>query len=238
MTRRTRAAAPAVLAALFVATACTVENVPEAGDEPPADSALRALADLTVGERAAETDYDRRKFGSPWADTDGNGCGTRDDILSRDLTGIAVDANGCAVTSGTLDPDPFTGESIAFARGGRSEVDIDHLVALSDAWQKGAHAWDPAKRIAFANDPLNLLAVDAGANRAKGDADAATWLPPHEPYRCAYAAAQVGVKHKYGLWVTRAEHDALTRVLNACPDEPLPTGGAPTAAPPEFTAPE
>ncbi|MBW1602897.1 HNH endonuclease [Streptomyces sp. JJ66] len=235
MTRRAPAAA--VLAALLLATACTVEDVPDVDGNPGAGSAaLASLDDLTVKGRAPKSGYDRRKFGSPWPDTDGNGCGTRDDILQRDLTDVTVQ-DDCTVTSGTLTPDPFTGERVTFERGGRSEVDIDHLVALSDAWQKGAHAWEPAKRIAFANDPLNLLAVDASANRAKGDADAATWLPPHKPYRCAYAAAQVAVKDKYELWVTQAEHAALTRVLTACPDEPLPTGTAPTTAPPDFTAP-
>ncbi|MEE1930534.1 HNH endonuclease family protein [Streptomyces sp. TRM 70351] len=212
--------------------------MPEAGAPPPATGgpALAALADLPVKGRAPKTGYDRRKFGSPWADTDGNDCGTRDDVLARDLDDVTVEPDACTVTSGTLTTDPYTGRTLTFERG-RSTIDIDHVVALSDAWQKGAHTWDPAKRIAFANDPLNLLAVDAGANRQKGDADAATWLPPHTPHRCAYAASQVAVKEKYGLWVTRAEKDALARVLNPCPGTPLPAGDAPTKAPPAFSAP-
>jgi hypothetical protein len=124
---------------------------------------------------------------------------------------------------------------VTFVRG-RSQVDIDHLVALSDAWQKGAQQWDASKRIALANDPLNLLAVDAGPNRSKGDGDTATWLPPDKSYRCTYVAAQVAVKKKYGLWVTSAEKAAMKRVLSTCPGQGLPTGGNPTRAPERFHA--
>ena len=107
-------------------------------------------------------------------------------------------------------------------------MQIDHVVALSDAWQKGAQQWTPARRLAFANDPLNLLAVDGALNAQKCDGDAATWLPPAKGFRCAYVARQVAVKAKYGAWVTQAEHDAIARVLAACPAEPLPTGDHPT----------
>nr|WP_308119429.1 HNH endonuclease family protein [Streptomyces sp. JJ38] len=236
ISRRTTAAAALALLAT-VATACTVDDTAEDGEPGPDGRVLAALRELPVKDRAPRTGYDRRMFGSPWADVDQNGCDTRDDILARDLRDVKLAEDDCTVESGTLDPDPFTGTVIHFEKGGASEVDIDHLVALSDAWQKGAGGWKPAQRIAFANDPLNLLAVDAGANRAKGDADAAEWLPPHEPHHCTYAAAQVAVKTKYGLWVTQEEKDALSRVLEPCPDTPLPTGGAPTTAPPEFTAP-
>jgi hypothetical protein len=106
----------------------------------------------------------------------------------------------------------------------------------ADAWQKGAGRWDAAKRIALANDPLNLLAVDASTNRAKGDGDTATWLPPDKSYRCPYVAAQVAVKKKYGLWVTAAEKAAMEKVLTGCPDQKLPTGGNPTKAPERFHA--
>jgi uncharacterized protein DUF1524 len=111
-------------------------------------------------------------------------------------------------------------------RGGASEVDIDHVVALSDAWQKGAQQWSRGMRVAFANDPLNLLSVDAGINRAKGDGDAATWLPPNKRFRCDYVARQVAVKRKYQAWITRAEHDSIENVLKACPSEKLPRAAA------------
>ena len=120
------------------------------------------------------------------------------------------------------------------------------MVALSDAWQKGASRWPYAKRVAFANDPLNLQPTDASANRQKGDSDAASWLPPKKSYRCQYVAQQAAVKTKYELWVTAAEQDAMLRVLRACPDQDLPepgpqptiasnTGGPPPAAKPKPT---
>ena len=102
-------------------------------------------------------------------------------------------------------------------------MQIDHVVALGDAWQKGAQQWSPGKRLALANDPLNLLAVSGPVNQRKGDGDTATWLPPDTSYRCAYVARQVAVKVKYGLWVTSAESTAMSRVLATCASQPLPT---------------
>jgi len=160
---------------------------------------------------------------------------TRDDILKRDLEDVKFSDGKCKVSAGVLDPDPYTDKQVTFARG-RSQVDIDHLVALSDAWQKGAKYWDPSKRIALANDPLNLLAVDAGFNRSKGDGDTATWIPPNKAYRCPYVAAQVAVKKKYELWVTAAEKSAMKKVLSTCPAQKLPSGGNPTEAPKRFHA--
>ncbi|MFI9614866.1 HNH endonuclease family protein [Streptomyces sp. NPDC052023] len=230
-------AAAAWAAVVFVMAGCTEGATGTGSPEAPAGggAALAAAQALPVKGRAPRTGYDRDRFGSPWADTDSNDCGTRDDILKRDLVSVEFSDGSCEVASGTLDPDPYTGKDVTFARG-RSQVDIDHVVALSDAWQKGAQQWDPGKRIAFANDPLNLVAVDAGTNRAKGDGDTATWLPPNRSYRCAYVAAQVAVKKKYGLWVTAAEKSAMTEVLSDCPGRRLPTGGNPTQAPPRFHA--
>jgi hypothetical protein len=154
------------------------------------------------------------------------GCDVRDRMLARDLSGTTFEpGDDCAVASGRLN-DPYTATAIRYERGGASEVDIDHVVALSDAWQKGAQQWSDGKRASFANDPLNLLSVDAGANRAKGDGDAATWLPPNKRFRCTYVARQVAVKRRYGAWLTRAEHDAIARVLAKCPRERLPRSGA------------
>jgi hypothetical protein len=173
-----------------------------------------ALDALAVRGRAPTTGYARERFGQAWADVDRNGCDTRNDILRRDLTATVVE--DCVVHSGTLD-DPYTGVPIAFARGpGSADVQVDHVVALSDAWQKGAQAWTPQQREAFANDPANLLAVDGPANQEKGAGDAATWLPPNRGYRCVYALRQVRVKAAYGLWVTAAEGDALNTELSRC----------------------
>ncbi|MFH8609499.1 HNH endonuclease family protein [Streptomyces sp. NPDC018029] len=225
---------PALLTGCDTGSEDTAEG--GAGPRAEAGSALAAVDTLTVKGRAPKTGYDRDRFGSPWADTDSNHCPTRDDILKRDLEDVRYQGGRCRVVSGKLAPDPYTGREVTFRRG-RSQVDIDHVVALSDAWQKGASRWEPSKRIAFANDPLNLLAVDAGTNRGKSDGDTATWLPPNKSYRCAYVAGQVAVKKKYGVWVTAAERDAMRKVLGACPDEKLPWGDAPTKAPPRFRAP-
>jgi len=173
-----------------------------------------------VKGRAPKTGYSRERFGDGWATV--RGCDVRDRILGRDLTRRTYEPGArCVVESGRL-ADPYTGAALTYARGGASEVDIDHVVALSDAWQKGAAQWSPGKRAAFANDPVNLLAVDAGANRSKGDGDAATWLPPNKGFRCAYVARQVAVKLTYRVWVTRAERDAIARVLARCPGRRLP----------------
>ena len=127
------------------------------------------------------------------------------------------------VLSGIL-TDPYTATLINFLRGNSTStaVQIDHVVALSDAWQKGAQQLTEAQRVSFANDPLNLLAVDGPANQQKSDGDAATWLPPNKSYRCDYVARQISVKSSYGLWVTQAEHDAMARVLADCRDTATP----------------
>jgi len=192
-------------------------------------SALAALDQLAVKGRAPKTGYDRALFGHAWADVDRNGCDTRNDVLRRDLAPFALKSgtNGCMVVSGTL-KDPYLGVNIAFVRGSStsSKVQIDHVVPLSDAWQKGAQQWSTVQRTAFANDPLNLLAVDGLTNQRKSDSDAATWLPPNKAYRCSYAARQIAVKARYGAWVTGAERDALARILATCPSQPLPTAGS------------
>ena len=192
-------------------------------------AALAALGGLAVKGRAPKTGYDRDLFGQAWADVDRNGCDTRNDVLRRDLTAFVLKAgtHGCLVLQGTL-RDPYTAQTIPFVRGQQTSiaVQIDHVVALSDAWQKGAQRWSADKRKRFANDPLNLLAVDGPANARKGDGDAATWLPPAKGYRCQYVARQVAVKKAYGVWVTSAERAAIARVLATCQSQPLPTAGA------------
>ena len=114
--------------------------------------------------------------------------------------------------------DPFSGKTLIFSSS-KSTVDIDHLVSLSNAWQTGAAYFDKKTRESLANDPLNLLAVDAKLNRQKGDGDAATWLPPLKSFRCKYVAIQVAVKAKYLLWVTSAEREAIIKVLDNCPGQ-------------------
>lgn len=194
--------------------------------------AVTLLATLAIRAHDPRRAYARDAYGAPWADVDRNHCDTRNDVLRRDLSDVRFKhgTRDCVVLSGTL-ADPYTGAVIAFERGDTAGVDVDHVVPLSNAWVTGAAAWPTEQRVALANDPLNLLAVEARANRAKGDSDAAAWLPPAVAYHCAYVARQVAVKAKYGLWVTPAEHAALLRVLRTCPEERSPTGDAPIFAP-------
>jgi hypothetical protein len=191
-----------------------------------AGTALAALEALPVKGRAPKTSYDRDQFGQAWADTDRNGCDTRNDMLARDLTGerFKPGTRDCVVLSGVLD-DPYTATEIHFRRGQDTSnaVQIDHVVALSDAWQKGAQQLSADERTALANDPLNLLAVDGPTNARKSDSDAASWLPPNKTFRCDFVARQIAVKAGYELWVTVAEKDAMGRVLSSCPDHALPT---------------
>ena len=183
------------------------------------------LESLDVKGRAPKTGYTRAQFGQTWADVDRNGCDTRNDILTRDLTNEVYKSGtrDCVVLSGVI-VDPYSGESINFVRGNITsmEVQIDHVVALSDAWQKGAQKLSLTTRTALANDPLNLLAVKGRLNSQKGDGDAATWLPPLKSYRCNYVARQIAVKAKYSLWVTTAEKSAMKTILAKCPGQLLP----------------
>jgi hypothetical protein len=184
-------------------------------------------AQVTKG-RAPKTGYTRAQFGPDLtkADFDRNGCDSRNDILKRDLTNLVFKekTKSCTVLSGTL-VDPFSGETINFVRGvaTSSEVEIDHTVALSNAWQTGAFKLTADQRKAFANDPLNLLAVKGRLNRQKSDSDAATWLPPLKSYRCDYVSRQIAVKIKYKLWFTAPEKEAMIRILKTCPEKALPT---------------
>lgn len=176
--------------------------------------ALAELEKVEIKGRAPKTGYSRKQFGDGWGKIDG--CSTREVILARDLTDEKID-DKCRVQSGTL-TDPYTGKTIQFQRGPETSqlVQIDHVVALSDAWQKGAQQLTPEQRVQLANDPLNLLAVDGPANQAKGDGDAATWLPENKSFRCQYVARQIAVKRKYHLWVTDTEKQAAEQIIVNC----------------------
>ena len=189
------------------------------GAEAAQSSAESILDSLAVKGRAAKTGYTRDQFGQRWADVNRNGCDTRNDILQRDLKNITYKpgTHNCVVLTGTL-IDPYSGTEINFVRGNVTsmEVQIDHVVALSNAWQTGAFKLSIEKRTAFANDPDNLLAVKGNLNSQKSDGDAATWLPPLKSYRCAYVTKQIVVKAKYGLWVTAPEKAAMKNILAKC----------------------
>ena len=186
------------------------------------DDAVTVLNSLAVKGRAAKTGYSRAQFPT-WSDLNRNGCDTRNEILNRDLTKVIFKAGtrDCKVISGSL-IDPYSGKVIVFSST-KSTIDIDHVVALSNAWQTGAAYFDKSKRQLIANDPLNLLAVDYSLNRQKGDGDAATWLPPLKSYRCDYVARQIAVKAKYALWVTSPEKDAIVKILEKCVGQKIPS---------------
>ena len=210
-------------------------TAPIGSDE--ASEALRILNTLPVKGRAPKTGYSRAQFGDAWSDIDHNGCDTRNDILNRDLTAKQhKNSRGCVVISGILN-DPYTGKVINFMRGKDTseQVQIDHVVALSDAWQSGAQEISAQERLQLANDPENLLAVDGPANQQKSDSDAATWLPANASFRCSYVARQIRVKAKYHLWVKPAEKEAMINVLTPCagaaeaPPAPVPQVDTPLA---------
>lgn len=192
---------------------------PKPADAVTAAEALAQLESIPIKGRAPQTGYSREKFGPVWADVDRNGCDTRNDILARDLVGETFNpgTNNCVVATGIL-ADNYTGMTIHFVRGreASSAIQIDHVVPLSDAWQKGAQQLSAEQRTDLANDPLNLKATDGPINSTKGDKDAAMWLPPNKAFACAYVARQTAVKTKYNLWVTPVEHDAIADMLKSC----------------------
>lgn len=222
-----------VLMSLFIFAYVIISNTPIETPQPESAAvkaattqtvtspALKALEKIEIKGRAPKTDYTREQFGAGWIVT--GGCDTRNIILNRDLINPVVD-DKCNVISGILN-DPYTGKTIQFKRGSDTSgaVQIDHVVALSDAWQTGAQQFTSAKRIMLANDPLELLAVDGAANLQKSDGDAATWLPSNKSFRCQYVARQIAVKQKYNLWMTSTEHDAVVGILNGCPNQLLPS---------------
>jgi len=200
------------------------------GDKTQWSAALKSLASLPVKGRAPLTGYSRDFFGSAWSDSYGDfywtrdGLDTRNDILSRDLVNVKCAAGTtskktgyCKVNSGTLLYDPYSGATQyrfdSTDDDYSTDLDAEHVVALGDAYVTGAQSWPLSKREAYANDPLVLMMVNPSLNRQKGDADAASWLPPNKAYRAAYVTRQIAIKGKYGLWVTPAEHDAMQRVL-------------------------
>jgi hypothetical protein len=230
---RRRRVVTAILAAIFIAGGLLFSSL----QKPPATTsndstipvsqvkhtspAVKALGKLAVKGRAPMTGYSRENFGGEWA-SEGS-CNMRDKILARDMATETFKPHTCEVEKGVLH-DPYTGKTIHFTRGvGTSNaIQIDHVVAIGDAWQTGAQQLSPQKREQLYNDPLELLAADGPANEKKSDGDAATWLPPNKSYRCRYVARQIAVKAKYHLWVTKSEHTAMQRILGKCPGQPLP----------------
>ena len=216
---RTRRVIAILVILLFMAIPVAGSDIPSPAVAPQKHTAatrqvLSELDHLAVKGRAPKTGYAREQFGNGWGTT--LGCSTREIILHRDLHDVRLN-DDCKVLSGVLD-DPYTGRTIQFIRGPSTSnaVQIDHVVALSNAWQTGAQQLSSARRVQLANDPLNLLAVDGPANEEKSDGDAATWLPSNKSFRCQYVSRQVAVKSTYKLWVTSAEQAALIAILSSC----------------------
>ena len=205
-----------------VGVAVSTSSDPAASSTTSSLTALALARTLAIKGRAPKTGYTRSQFGTGWKDPDRNGCDARNDALRRYLNHVVMRGTSqCVVYSGTL-VDPYSGAVIHFVRGTRG-IDIDHMVALSNAWQTGAQKLTYTSRVALANDPLNLQPTSTRLNEQKGDGDAATWLPPLKSYRCNYVARQVAVKAKYHLWVTSAERAAIVRILSTCPTLRAPT---------------
>ncbi|MBF4629327.1 HNH endonuclease [Curtobacterium flaccumfaciens] len=186
----------------------------------PAAEALRELRALPVSDAYLPADYDRDAFGPAWADTDRNGCDTRNDVLRRDLTAVVTKpgTNGCVVLAGTLH-DPYTARTIVFERGNTSSlaVQIDHRVPLSYAWRHGAATWTPKQRELFANDQAtNLVAVDGPANEEKSNSGPAEWMPANTADACSYSASFVTVATKWHLSIATDDKHALDRTLTGC----------------------
>ncbi|MGW3727671.1 HNH endonuclease family protein [Streptomyces sp. NPDC000851] len=184
-------------------------------------AARNLIEELSTKGRGPKTGYDRDEFGYAWMDTaDGvplarNGCDTRNDLLKRDGQSIRFRAGSdCVVVSMKLH-DPYTGKDIAWKKAKATEVQVDHVVPLSYAWQMGAARWDEEKRQRVANDALNLLPVSGSTNSAKRDSGPASWLPPSKAIRCSYSARFAQVALKYELPVTAADKNMMLQQCGA-----------------------
>lgn len=160
------------------------------------DLAINNLTKLSVKPAESNQDYDRSSFLKSWSKW--RGCNVRQKILNRDVTDKQLALDGCTVIKGNLS-DPYTGKVIKLdSKSSISKsVQIDHVVALSNAWRTGARYLTKEQRNLLANDDLELIAVSSQANQAKSNMDAAEWLPSNKSFRCAYVARQVAVKLKY-----------------------------------------
>jgi hypothetical protein len=150
-------------------------------------------------------------FGQPWADTDGDGCDQRSQVLARDLQNVVRKKGRCGVQSGELQ-DPYTGDTVTSV----SKIQIDHVVPLAEMWRSGASGWTVDRRTLAANDLRNLVAVKGTTNQSKGDKTPDKWMPPNAAYTCTYARIYIGVKADYALTVSTAEHSALDKALATC----------------------
>lgn len=213
---------PTRATALPAPTSSAAPAAPAATAAAPEPSALQSTAAAldVIDESTEIPPYRRADFGDGWVDVDRNGCSTRQDILQRDLEGEVLADDGCTVLTGTLPVDPYTGATIEFAHdriGGDSQaVQIDHVISLSAAHRGGAWAWSSDERVAFANDPATLLAVDGPTNSAKSDRGPSDWMPEDPGFWCEYAARYTTIAADYALAVSSEDKRMLVDVLEAC----------------------
>ncbi len=217
----TRSQAPAASSntsgqALSVSAGALLPSALGSDGKIDAGAVLTVLNEIPTASGSAQG-YQRTAFGPAWGDVNHNGCDTRDDILTRDLTNVTYlpDTHDCVVVSGTL-VSPYTAATISFAKAKATDVQIDHLVPLGWAWQYGAGTWTPAQREQFANDPLNLTAVDGPSNEQKSDSGPAGWMPPSQAYSCTYVARFTFVVHQYALAIDYADRETIRRTLAGC----------------------
>ncbi|MFI1801253.1 HNH endonuclease family protein [Streptomyces sp. NPDC020379] len=204
------------VALALIALLAPVAAVPAAAapaqptEPPPVDVARDELADLDVEAPHSMNGYSRAKF-PHWAQQ-GNNCDTREVVLKRDGTGVTQDAQ-CRAVSGSWYSE-YDGKTLNSA----SQVDIDHVVPLANAWRSGADGWTTPDRKRFANDleHSQLIAVSAASNRSKGDQSPDQWSPPRRAYWCTYSRAWVDIKHLYRLSVTEPEEEQLVTMLDTC----------------------
>ncbi|MEU4994998.1 HNH endonuclease family protein [Streptomyces sp. NPDC021622] len=209
--RRRLATLTAATALAAGATFLTGSPAQAAPPEPVSAATARTyLGQLTEQAEGSSDGYSREKF--PHWSTQSGACNTREVVLKRDGTDVEQDSS-CAATSGTW-KSPYDGGTWTAA----SDVDIDHVVPLSEAWKSGASGWTTDQREGFANDLTRpqLIAVTDNVNQSKGDQDPAEWLPPTTSYHCYYARMWVDVKHHYDLTVNPEEKSALSSILNGC----------------------
>jgi hypothetical protein len=193
----------------------TVSAVPaETAVETVSVTLRSAVAELPVGEEN-RTGYERDLF-PHWIDEDRDGCNTRKEVLIAEATTAPVVGPRCTIVGGQWYSyyDDATWSV-------QTDLDIDHMVPLAEAWDSGASGWTTAQRRAYANDlgdERSLVAVTDNENQAKADQDPATWLPPYEPARCRYISEWVTVKLRWRLTVDTAEKATLTTWAENCPD--------------------
>ncbi|MER5882447.1 HNH endonuclease family protein [Streptomyces sp. NPDC001941] len=210
--RTSRAAVLAASAALTVTGLLATAPAAQAAPPTPVSAATARtyLAGLTVQAEGSSSGYSRDKF--PHWITQSGACNTREVVLKRDGSNVQQDSS-CAAVSGSWYSE-YDGATWTAA----SDLDIDHVVPLAQAWRSGASSWTTAQRQSFANDLSRpqLIAVTDNVNQAKGDKDPAQWLPPRTAYRCTYARMWTQVKHDWNLTVDSAEKSALQSILNGC----------------------